>query len=168
MDQDPPLPHAARPGRVLGVRGAPSCRALSGRPRHGIVDVPDAAVADGLGVDHLTHRSQCGVRVPSGVEHPGPRLLQRGQVPRAAGVEGDATRTRPSGGAAHQDQPGREDRPRIGPLGVLEEGGVDRAGGVVDREEDDATTGAHWRGLCRDLRPRAQDLGLGAQPQELP
>ena len=87
-----------------------------------------------------------------------PCLPQRRQLPRAGGEHRDPARPRAPDRAAHEEQPGVEDRRRVGPLHVLEEGRVDRPGRVVDGEEDDAAAGADRRGLGGDLDPGDEDL----------
>ena len=54
-----------------------------------------------------------------------------------------------------------------GTLGVLEERRVDRAGGVVEGQEDDPATGADRRGLGGDLDPGDQQLGLAAPGEQV-
>jgi hypothetical protein len=50
----------------------------------------------------------------------------------------------------------------VGTLGVLEEGGVDRAAGVVEGDEHDPLAGPDRRRLGGDLHAGDEHLGLAA------
>ena len=68
---------------------------------------------------------------------------------------------------AHDEQPGAEDGRGVGALGVLEERGVDRAGGVVEGQEDDPAARPDRWGLGGDLDPGDQQLGAAAARKQV-
>ena len=96
-----------------------------------------------------------------------PDRVQLGQLPGAGGAQGDAAAAGTAQLAADDQQPGAEHGGGVGALGVLEERRVDRAGAVVEGEEDDPATGPDRRGLGGDLDPGDQQLGLAAAAEQV-
>ena len=89
------------------------------------------------------------------------------EVPGPGGAQGDPARAGAAQLPAHKQKPGAEDGRGVGPLHIVEEGGIEWSGGIVEGEEDDAPAAAHRRGLHRGLHSRDEDLRLRAQPEEV-
>ena len=147
---------------LLACEGRRAGHHRPGRPALGGAGhrVVDAHAAEALG-DHghlLAHRVDAGAL---------PERVQPGQLPAAGGAQGDAAAAGTAELAADHQQPGVEDGGGVGTLGVLEERRVDRAGGVVEGQEDHPAPGPDRRGLGGDLDPGDQQLGLAAPAQEV-
>ena len=114
------------------------------------------------------HRGERPGLPDAGVQRVVPGPVEGAEVPGPRGSDRDPTRPGAADQPPYEQQPGIEHRGRVRPLHVLEEGGVDRASRVVEREEDHATTGADGRGLGRDLHAGDQYLGTVALVEQRP
>ena len=148
--------------RDVGVGREPEAAGVDeGPPLGGLA----RALLDGVGSSgqlgaHLLERLVGGAgTLPEGV--------QRGQVPRAGGAQRDAPAAGAPQLAAHEQQPGREHGRGVGPLGVLEEGRVDRAGAVVEGQEHHPPPRPDRRRLGRDLHPGHEQLGPAAPAEQV-
>ena len=93
--------------------------------------------------------------------------MQHRQLPAAGGPQRDAPAPGAPDHAADHQQPGVEDRGGVGPLDVLEERRVHRAGRVVEGQEDHPATGPDRRGLGGHLDPGDEHLGGAAGAEQV-
>ena len=96
-----------------------------------------------------------------------PQVVQRPEVPGAGRPQRDPAAAGAAQLPADDEQPGAEDRGGVGALHVLEEGRVDRAGGVVEGQEDDPAARPDRRGLGGHLHPGHQQLAAAARREQV-
>jgi len=128
--------------------------------------VPDPEPLGHLG-HHRAHRRQRSRGVGGLVEDLGVAAVQLGQLPAPGGPHRDPPAAGTAKLATNQQQPGTEDGGRVGALDVFEEGGIRRAGGVVEGEEDHPAPRAHRRRLGGHLDPGDQHLTAAATAEQI-
>ena len=150
---------APGPGRVRRARGVAVPRPGARPPGlERLAAAPATAAVSGAAGHHRW----------TATRPPAPQASQRPpELPRAGGPQRLAAGTGAAQLAAHQQQPGAEHGGGVGALHVLEERRVDRAGGVVEGEEDDPAPGADRRGLGGDLDPGDEQLAAAAAAQHV-